>query len=426
MIIHVVKQGDSIYKISREYGVPVDSIIDANQLPNTNQLVIGQAIVIPGDFFNYTIQRGQSLYSISRKFGIPLRTLLEANPQIANPNMIQVGQIIVIPLPPQKGKTIYVNGYVFPSVTSDVLQSTLPYLTYLSIFSYQVRADGSLKVINDTSPIQTSREAGVGPVMVIANIEEGSGFSSEIANVILTDKQVQDTLIDNVLAILKEKNYYGLDIDFEYIYPEDRQNYNNFVSRVVNLLRPMGYTVSVALAPKISGDQKGLLYEAHDYPSIGALVDHVILMTYEWGYTFGPARAVAPIDQVRKVLDYAVGVMPSEKIMLGMPNYGYDWTLPFVRGSAARALTNNGAIMLAAEVGANIRYNNVSQSPYFNYYDSEGKRHEVWFDDARSIAARLELVDKYNLGGVSYWTTNKYFAPNWSVLDSMYNVRKVL
>lgn len=405
--------------------MPADIIIDANGLENPESLVVGQAVVIPGNFFSYVVQRGQSMYSIARNFGIPLSTLVEANSQ-TNPNSLQVGQTIIIPLPPKKGRSILVNGYAFPSISSGVLQSTLPYLTYLSIFSYQVRPDGSLKGIDDSALISSSRSARVAPMMVITNIEEGSGFSSETAHAILTNRQVQDILIDNIIGVLESNNYYGLDIDFEYIYPEDRQNYVNFISRVVNRLRPLGYTVAVALAPKTSADQRGLLYEAHDYPSIGALADHVILMTYEWGYLRGPAQAVAPIDKVQKVLDYATGVIPSEKILMGMPNYGYDWTLPFVRGSAARILTNNGAVLLAGKVGANIQYDNVSQAPFFNYYDSDRKRHEVWFDDARSISARLKLADTYDLGGVSYWTINNFFAPNWLVLDSMYNVKKVL
>lgn len=426
MIIHVVKPGDSIYKMSREHDVPVDAIIAANRLADPEQLVIGQAVVIPGDFFQYTVQRGQSMYSIARNFGIPLNTLIKANPQISDPSLIQPGQTIVIPLPPPKGREISVNGFVFPSVSANVLRDTLPYLTYLSLFSYQVRPDGRLKAIDDAGPSAAARNAGVAPLMVITNIEEGSGFSSELANAILTSRPVQNTLIDNVIAVMKEKNYYGLIVDFEYVFPEDRQNLVNFISRTVNRLRPLGYRVMVALAPKNRADQAGLLYEAHDYPSIGAIADYVILMTYEWGYLRGPAMAVAPVDQVRKVLDYATGVIPSEKILMGMPNYGYDWTLPFVRGSSARILTNYGAVALAAEVGANIQYDSVSQAPFFNYYDREGKMHEVWFDDARSIAARLALVDEYDLAGVSYWTTNNFFAPNWMVLNSMHTVKKVL
>ncbi len=426
MIIHVVKPGDSVYRMSREYGVPVDTIIAANRLTNPEQLVVGQAIVIPGDFFNYTVRPGQSMYSIAQNFGIPLNTLIQINSQISDPSSIRPGQTIIIPLQPPKGREILVNGFVFPSVSPNVLRDTSPFLAYLSIFSYQVRPDGSLKTINDTGPVTAALNMGVAPLMVITNIEEGSGFSSELANAILTDTQVQNTLLNNVIAVMKEKNYYGLVIDFEYVFPEDRQNLVDFISRAVNRLHPLGYKVSVALAPKNRANQKGLLYEAHDYPSIGAIADYVILMTYEWGYLRGPAMAVAPVDQVRKVLDYATGVIPSEKILMGMPNYGYDWTLPFVKGSAARILTNYGAVSLAAKVGANIQYDPVSQAPFFNYYSSEGELHEVWFDDARSIAARLELVDEYDLAGVSYWTTNNYFAPNWIVLDSMYTVKKVI
>jgi spore germination protein len=425
LIIHVVKQGDSIFRIAQQYGVSADAIISANGLKNPEQLVIGQAIVIPGDFSKFTVQPGQSMYSIAQSFGIPPQALAAANPQI-NPSRLQVGQSIVIPLPPQKTRSIYVNGFAFPSIAEDSLQSTLPYLSFLSVFSYQVRPDGSLKGLDDAALIQSSRTAGIAPMMVITNIEEGSGFSSEIAHEILTNRQAQNMLIANIIGVLEGNKYYGLVVDFEYIFPEDRQNYVDFISRVVNSLRPMDYRVAVALAPKTSSDQKGLLYEAHDYPALGELADFVILMTYEWGYLRGPAEAVAPADKVRKVLDYATGVIPSEKILMGMPNYGYDWTLPFVKGSAARVLTNDGAVLLALSVGANIQFDNIAKAPFFNYYSADRKRHEVWFDDARSYEARLKFVDTYNLGGVSYWTINKFFAPNWTVLDSMYKVRKVL
>ena len=126
--------------------------------------------------------------------------------------------------------------------------------------------------------------------MVITNILEGGSFDSDLAHTILTNQQVQTTLINNVQQTLRSKNYFGLDIDFEYIYPDDREAYNRFVRRVVDTLHPQGYTVTTALAPKTSAGQRGLLYEAHDYAFHGATVDHVILMTYEWGYTYSPAQ----------------------------------------------------------------------------------------------------------------------------------------
>jgi spore germination protein len=148
-------------------------------------------------------------------------------------------------------------------------------------------------------------------------------------------------------------------------------------------------------------------------------------MTYEWGYTFGPPLAVAPINEIRKVLNYAVTAIPRDKILMGIPNYGYDWTLPYVEGSRAATVTNTGAVDLAVREKAAIQYNDVSKAPYFNYYDDAKKQHVVWFEDARSIEAKLELVDEYDLGGVSYWTINRYFPQNWLVLSSMYDIAKV-
>ncbi len=322
-------------------------------------------------------------------------------------------------------RTIDVNGYAFPNISDEALNNTLPNLTFLSPFSYQVKPDGTLTPIKDTPLVQTARAKGVAPMMVISNIGE-DGFSSDIAHEVLNDTQVQQTLLDNVVKTLKSKNYYGLDIDFEYVYPNDREAYNRFLEKVVARLRPLGYSIVSALAPKTSADQQGLLYEAHDYAAHGRLMDHVILMTYEWGYTYGPPMAVAPIDQVRRVLDFAVSVIPSEKILMGMPNYGYDWTLPYKKGTAARSLSFVQARELAQKEGATIEFDETAQAPYFNYTDDEGVEHVVWFDNEASIRARLGLIDDYNLGGVSYWTINRYSPESFTVLNEMYNVNKLL
>jgi spore germination protein len=426
MIIHVVRRGDSVYSIARQYGVSPASIITSNELKNPDQLVVGQTLVILEGSRTHTVVAGESLFTISRRYGVSINDILAANPQISNAGLIYPGQVITIPPRTQKLGTIEVNGYSFPNINTETLRKTLPSLTYLSIFSYEVNPDGTLRGINDTPLIQAARTAGVAPLMVITNIEEGGSFSSDVARSILNSDEVQDTLINNIINTLDSKNYYGLDIDFEYIYPADRELYNNFLRKVVNRLRPLGYSVTTALAPKISADQPGLLYEAHDYPVHGELTDHVILMTYEWGYTYGPPMAVAPLNEVRRVLNYAVTAIPREKILMGIPNYGYVWTLPYQQGTAARTISNPGAVELAWQVRAAIQYDTEAQSPFFNYYDNNGRQHEVWFEDARSIEAKLRLVNEFRLGGVSYWTIGTYFPQNWLVLNSLYNVRKVL
>lgn len=423
--IHVVRQGDSIYTIGRQYGVSPQKIISDNELQNPTQLVIGQTLVILEGPRRHAVAPGESIYSIAEEYRLSVNEVLAANPEIVNPAQITAGQVIIIPPRTVNFGDIEVNGYAFPNIDMDVLRKTLTNLTYLSIFSYQASPDGSLRSIPDEPLIQAARAARVAPLMTITNLGE-SGFNSDIAHAILTNQAAQDNLVNNVISTLRAKNYYGLAIDFEYIYPYDRESYNNFVRRMVNTLRPLNYIVATALAPKTSAAQAGTLYEAHDYPVHGALVDHVILMTYEWGFTYSAPMAVSPVTGVRRVLDYAVTVIPREKIFMGISNYGYDWTLPYQPGTAARTVTNTGAVDLARREGAEIQYDYTSQAPYFYYYDDNGRQHVVWFEDARSIMARLTLANEFRLGGLSYWTIMRYFPQNWLLVGSVFNVRKLL
>ncbi len=426
MVIYRVRPGDSIYQLSRLYGIPAQKIIEDNQIRNTQQLVVGQALVLMTDRVQHTVGSGQSLYSIAALYGVSADQLLEANPQITDPALLQPGQVLTIPVTSQKLGSMLVNGYVFPSVNQGTLERTLPFLSFVSIFSYMAKPDGSLSSIEDEPVITAARAKGTAPFMVVTNMRAEGGFSSENANAILSSPEIQDVLLNNIITVLQEKNYYGLNLDFEYIYSHDRENYNSFLRKVTAKLRQMGYSVSTSLAPKNSAQQTGLLYEAHDYPVHSGLADYIILMTYEWGYTYGPARPVAPLNLVEAVIRYAVSVIPPEKILMGIPNYGYDWTLPFVRGTAAHPLTNPGAVELASEVGARILFDEEAQSPHFSYYSYNGKKHAVWFEDARSIRAKLELVHRYGLAGVSYWTANSYFSQNWLVLSSLFDIKKAL
>lgn len=135
--------------------------------------------------------------------------------------------------------------------------------------------------------------------------------------------------------------------------------------------------------------------------------------------------AVAPINSVRAVLNYGVERIDPQKIFMGVPNYGYDWTLPFIRGeSKARSLSNVQAVELASEVGAEILFDEQSMAPYF-YYTLNDNEHVVWFEDARSIDAKLRLAAEYNLHGVSYWNIMRYFPQNWLIANSLYDIRRL-
>ena len=147
-------------------------------------------------------------------------------------------------------------------------------------------------------------------------------------------------------------------------------------------------------------------------------------MTYEWGYSGGPAMAVSPIGPVRNVLEYAISEMPASKILMGQNLYGYDWTLPFVQGTIAKALSPQQAIELAAENNVAIQYDERAQAPFYNYTDNEGKKHEVWFEDARSIQAKFDLMKELGIRGMSYWKLGLSFPQNWLLIAENFNVVK--
>ena len=424
MEVYVVKSGDTVHQIARRYSTSMDGIIFANQLQNPNVLSVGQALIIPNHEIRHTVGRGDTLYSIARRYGVSPQRLMAANPRIDNPNRIYPGQTVVIPAGDRQIREIVVNGYVTDAADS-TLNATLPYLTFLSPFSYRSDSEGNL---TPTFSVNTSLSGGhrTANLLTLTNLLEAGGFSSQIAHAILTDQTAQDAFLENTEALLRRGGWYGVNVDFEYIYQFDRESYNQFLRRLTERMHRLGYLVVTALAPKLSADQQGLLYAAHDYAAHGRTADYVVLMTYEWGYTYGPAMAVAPLNMVRRVLDYATQVIPAERILMGVPNYGYDWTLPFAQGTAARSLSNIEAATLAGQVGASIQFDPAAQSPFFHYYDGEGREHEVWFEDARSLRAKYALVNEYGLAGVSFWNLNKLFRTNFIVLESMFSVEKVL
>ncbi|MBE5738754.1 MAG: LysM peptidoglycan-binding domain-containing protein [Clostridiales bacterium] len=425
-MIYTVKSGDTLFKIANQYGVTINDIVVANGLSEPDSLSIGQNLFIPNIRENsYTVKAGDTLYKIAMRFGIPLEKLISSNPQISNPNIIQIGEIINIP---DTRKTIEVNGYAIANIDNNTLNKTLPNLTYLSIFSYQVNANGELSNLYESELINKAVTNFVAPIMVVTNISSEGGFDSDIAHKILTDQQTQEKLLNDIISIVVDKNYYGINIDFEYIYPEDRDAYNQFLRNLKSKMNSINtsLTLLVAVAPKYRDNQQGILYEAHNYKAIGEIADRVIIMTYEWGYMYGEPMAVSPKKEMASVLRYAVTKIPSQKILMGLPNYAYDWTLPFKNGDSARAISNNTALSLALSTGASIRYDSASDTPYFEYIDTSGKPHIVWFDDAKSIDAKLKLVTEFNLAGISIWTVNNFFAPLWSTLNDEFIVRKLL
>lgn len=368
----------------------------------------------------YVVKSGDTLFSISDQTQVPVWKIVFDN-QLVNQDQLAVGQALLVIPPGESGSIrgdMYVTGYAYPFVEPYILEQAFPAINELLVFSYGFTFEGELvpPLKDDTWMIEAAYEEGVEPILVLTPFSEGT-FNNQLVKVLSENQDVQERLIANLIQTVEEKGFAGVDVDFEYILPEDRVGYAEFVGRLRERMNAEGYQVSVALAPKTSADQPGLLYEGMDYALLGENADHVFLMTYEWGYTYGPPMAVAPLNKVREVVEYALTEIPREKILMGIPNYGYDWTLPYERGiTKARLIGNVEAVRIAVENGAVIQFDEVAMSPHFTY-TRDGLTHEVWFEDVRSIEAKLNLARGLELLGVGYWNLMRPFRANWLLLE---------
>lgn len=240
MDIYVVKAGDTIDRIAEENGRDVWRIIYDNQLVYPYELAVGQALF---------------LYGEQRK----------------------------------PDRSISASGYAYPFISRWVLEQTLPYLTELPIFSYGFTAQGNLipPLWDDTWLIEEAQRFGTLPILTLTPFGPDGRFNNRLISAVVNSEEASERLVAELLQTMGEKGYQGVDIDFEYILAEDRDRFTAFVWRVAEAMRANGYHTSVALAPKSSADQVGLLYEGKDYRALGEAADHVLLMTYEWGYTYG-------------------------------------------------------------------------------------------------------------------------------------------
>ncbi|SET01308.1 spore germination protein [Oceanobacillus limi] len=395
---YVVQPGDNLWLIASNLGVTVKDLVQTNDITNPSLIYVGEMLKIP--FFIHTVKPGEYLWAIALRYDVTIYQILQTN-QIESPSLIYPGQTLQIPR--KRKPTIEVNAYTI-RMNAQGRQEVLALgrnFTYLSPFVHSFHRDGSLTEVQGIPMLEAGNANQVSPLFVITNFREQT-FDSDLAATLLRNTQLQETLLTNILKIMKEKNYAGLTIDFEYVYPEDRENYSIFLRRARERLHPDGFTLSTSLAPKEREDQKGLLYEAHDYPVHGEIVDFVILMTYEWGWAGGEPWPIAPINKMRDVLDYAITAIPSNKIMLGIPLYGRDWKIPWEEGTIAQMVSPMEAINTAAKINVAIQYHEVYQSPYYHYVDEGGQEHEVWFEDAKSMQAKYDLIKAYGLRGLVF------------------------
>ena len=422
-VIITVKNGENLISISRRYCVPVDKIASDNGLGINDSLVTGQSLIVLKEKTAFVPVKKTTVKKISSATGLTERKLWQNNFFLGGRQSVPQYSFAVLEYEKNPVLKKITGGYAYDFISISKLKSVINYLNYIMPFTYGFTEDGNLVEAKDVYIINAAETYGVSALMHVSTLTAEGVFDSNLPLRLFENPDSVDRLLFNIMETVVTKGYDGVDVDFEFLPSSQKENYVEFLAQLSERLKEKGKILVVALPPKTSDDQRGLLYEGIDYGEIGKYADYVLLMTYEYGYRFGPPLAIAPIPSVRQVIEYARTRIPSRKLLLGIPNYGYDWTLPYVRGeSDAPSLSPVEAVDIARRFGAEIKYDDYSKAPYFNYTDTEGREHEVWFEDARSYEAKVKLIEEYNMAGGFIWEIMRDNPQGFVALNSLIDI----
>jgi spore germination protein len=395
MYVTEVRPGETLAAVATRTGVTVDQLVASNGLPS-QAVTQGQALIVPSN--RYIVQQGDSLWRIAEISGVTPQALSRANPG-AERNLYP-GRPLRIPDPVRtRGEVIGYLPLTDPGVTAEDITPWAKDLTYVAIFTHLITPEGNLPSINDDAAIRATYAAGAKPLMSIANMRQGGAFEPEIARAIITNSEVRERVISEVLRLVEAKGYAGVDSDIENIPRDLREGYVDFLRELKARLG--NKILNVAVPPKY--DETTFAYaRGHDYAGIGRVADRVYLMNYEFHWVGGPPGPIAPLTQTRRVMQYATTLIPKGKILNGISTTAYDWELPDTPENKARPWPSDEAVQIAVRNGVPIRYDARDESPWFRY-TSEGRQREVWFEDARSIMAKFRVIRELGLGGTGIW-----------------------
>jgi spore germination protein len=425
MTIHVVQRDDTINSIADRYGVSADRLIIDNGIKNPNLLVVGEAIVILKPEISYTIQEGDTLGSIADQYEVTIMQLLRNNPYLSDREYIYPGETIVISYENNIISTVAINAYAFPFIEMNVLRKTLPFLTYLTIYSYEVTDEGEINDIDDLEIIQTAKAYGVAPIMMLTASSGSMEDEINVIHSILSSNEIQERFITNILGILETKGYSGVSIVTPYILPTDRILYEEFIVILADRLSKAGYKAYITFNIRIFQLLNGTIFTGIDYSKLAQVVDGINLISYEFGYSEGIPAGTTSMDTLGRFIEFTTRLIPSELIYIGVPAIGYVWRLPYIPiKSRGMAISYDSVLDLAIENGTEIQYDEITNTAYFQYISDD--EFVVRFWDARSADNFVKLVPEFEIKGINIWNIMNWFPQMWLVINSQYEIDKVM
>lgn len=429
MEIYIVQPEDTIDSIAYKHGITAYKLISDNGLDYSHNLVPGQALIIIYPMITHTVQKGETLGGIAKLHNVKLMQVLRNNPFLNNREYIYPGELLAIQYK-HKDK-ISTNGYTYAFNKRDVLIKTLPYLTYLSIFNYGTTNKGEIITYDDdTEVIKLAKEYGTAPMMMLSALTQKGQVNYGLLYDILLNEEYNTRLMENVLKILKEKGFYGLNMLISDMNISNQKLYLALLEKEEKILSREGFYFTITLNPKLTFTDDQISFEDLNYGAISDYVHCITLLQYTWGTNPGPPAPISSEYLLRSFINHVKTAIPADKTVIGKPLIAYDWELPYVPGrTQALSLTIDRAIGLAKEVGAVIQFDEISQTPYFRYsasYVGMPIEHIVWFIDIRSIISLSQIIDDFELCGSGIWNIMIHYQQMWTFLNYQYEIDKII
>lgn len=424
MEIYIVQQGDTIESIAERFGVNAERLATDNGLPNPEQLAIGQTIVIVYPKQTHIVRQGDTLQSIAEAYDISVLQLLRNNPFLTDREYIVPGEQLVISYP--TNGDITTTGFAFPFISQEILTKTLPSLTYLAVFNYRISEDGDIFTFqDDTRIISTSKAYGTVPILLLSILTMQGEPDVETAYKILLNEELQSKIIDTFVVIMKDKGYGGIDLVLNIINESNQSLYIRFIRKIYERLLQENLFFFLTF----NFNEAFVNYKI-DYSKFSMYANTITFIQLKWGTNYEPPAPVSNINIIRGIISNAIASTVSpEKIVVGKPTIGYDWPLPYIQNrTVATSLSINSANELAYDTNSTILFDDVSQTPYFTYYQTNigfPTKHIVWFIDARSVKALLDLINQMGLLGSCIWNIMTYYHQLWLLINSHYNIIKI-
>lgn len=303
-------------------------------------------------------------------------------------------------------------AYYYGRGASGGLELAAPNLTHVVIYSFTVDGNGNLVETNPYPEAQSLARAKGLPASVLIFQDDPQTLASLLGN-----PEARRNFIRQTVDLLRQRNYSGVNLDFERVPAGAREGYVQLVKALAAATRPMGKTLSLSLPAK---ESDAVSWQAgYDYARLGAAADRVVIMAYDQHHAGGLPGPVAALDWAERVTRFAAGQIDGEKLLLGLGSYGYDWP-PWGR---ARALTPEQALSLAQSLGLTPQWDAAAAVPYFRYWDAAGGEHQVWYENEESLARKAALAAKYGLKGVAVWRLGFPSAGFWREVARAFRVR---